>query len=351
MPYTLHRFGSVFLPTGMPITPIGTGETVSGAVQLVDGAVFDSHGTDQAPLRLPYDLIYRAMLWNTTTALLQTDLNALKGMRGKVDELYRQLPSGDVQWCTARLMGVRGEREVVNVRHQTVELQFQVQSPWYGDHHGDGLLFGDPGVEFGDGHCFGESDQYYLDQRAVNYSGASGTFTIGETITGSGSGVTGTLVYDTGTALVLESVTGNYLATDTLTGSASGVTADADSAGYTATYIQLVNAGNATVDNCVITVAVPGGSPAITALTIVVPDEASITYSGTIIAGTELVIDVGAWSVENDGDDDYDGLVRNAGHAIFPWHEIAAGGGWVGVARTGGDDTCTITFTYSDRWE
>lgn len=350
MPYTLQRFGSVYLPTGMPVTPIGTGETVSGAVQLVDGAVFDSHGTDKAPLRLPYDLTYRAMFWSTTTALLSTAVNALKAMRGKVDELYRLMPDGNNHWCTARLVSVRGEREVTNLRHQEIELSFQVMSPWYGNHHGAHWHFGD-GPEFGDGHCFGESDQYYLDQRAVNYSAATGTFTIGETITGSGSGATGALIYDTGTALVLDGVTGNYLATDTLTGSSSGVTADADSVSYAATYIVLGNGGDATVENCLITVDVPAGSPNITSLTIISPALSTFTYNGTVLAGKQLIIDVGAWSVLNNNADDYDGLERNAGHAIFPWLQLASGGAWVGIARTGGDDDCTITFDYSDRWE
>lgn len=56
-------------------------------------------------------------------------------------------------------------------------------------------------------------------------SSVSGTFSVGEIVTGGTTGSTGTVVSFSGTTLVLDQVSGDYFATETLTGGASGATA------------------------------------------------------------------------------------------------------------------------------
>ncbi len=56
-------------------------------------------------------------------------------------------------------------------------------------------------------------------------TGASGTFTSGETITGGTSSATGTLYADNGTTLFLQDVNGTFTDTETISGSSSGETA------------------------------------------------------------------------------------------------------------------------------
>ncbi len=68
----------------------------------------------------------------------------------------------------------------------------------------------------------------YLQQgKKVRYTGASGTFTVGETVTGGSSSATGVVYKDLGNALILynNSVSTPAFTAETLTGGTSGVTA------------------------------------------------------------------------------------------------------------------------------
>lgn len=113
--------------------------------------------------------------------------------------------------------------------------------------------------------------------------------------------------------------------------------------------ITVTNSGNATVKNAVITVTAVGTD--ITALTIAKSGETQLVYSGTIAAGESLVIDCGAWSVENDGTDDYANFALGASHAIEEWLHLEPGNNTITVTKTGGGTTSTIGFTYYDGWQ
>lgn len=112
--------------------------------------------------------------------------------------------------------------------------------------------------------------------------------------------------------------------------------------------VTVINGGNATVKNAVITVTAVGTD--ITSLIIAKSGETQLVYSGTIAVGESLVIDCGAWSVENDGADDYANFDLGASHAIEEWLHLDPGSNTITVTRTGGANS-TIGFTFYDLWE
>lgn len=113
--------------------------------------------------------------------------------------------------------------------------------------------------------------------------------------------------------------------------------------------VTVTNGGNATVKNAIITVTAAGTD--ITALTIAKSGETQLVYSGTIAAGESLVIDVGAWSVENDGADDYANFALGASHVIEEWLHLTPGSNTITVTKTGGSTASTIGIEFYDGWE
>lgn len=113
------------------------------------------------------------------------------------------------------------------------------------------------------------------------------------------------------------------------------------------------NGGNAAVEDAIITVT--AGSAAITALKIERKIGATIyeqlEFSGTIAAGNSLVIDVGAWSVLNNGVDAFDDLDLGADHASESWLRLLPGDNSIVVTFTGGSTDSTIRFDYWDAWK
>jgi len=112
------------------------------------------------------------------------------------------------------------------------------------------------------------------------------------------------------------------------------------------------NGGNRGITNPVITVSVPGGGTAITSITIAIAAASEFTYTGTIAAGTSLVIDCGARSVKNNGVSDYAHFALHAtNHVINPWLQFNPGNNSVIVTIVGGGVNSTISFAYDDGWE
>ncbi len=113
--------------------------------------------------------------------------------------------------------------------------------------------------------------------------------------------------------------------------------------------VSWTNAGNRAVDNAIITLT--AGANNITAVTFIVAGVSSITWTGTLVATTALVIDCGARTVLNNGVDARSGLTRNVAHTINPWLRLAASASTtVSVGFTGaGTPTCGIAA--SDGWK
>lgn len=73
--------------------------------------------------------------------------------------------------------------------------------------------------------------RYWVSGVKLNYDGASGKFTVGETVTGTGGG-SGVVYYDNGAYLLLHTVNATaFVDNETLTGGTSGTTASADGTG------------------------------------------------------------------------------------------------------------------------
>lgn len=112
--------------------------------------------------------------------------------------------------------------------------------------------------------------------------------------------------------------------------------------------IVCANGGNAAVTNAIITVTARG-TP-ITVLTVAITGISSWTWTGTLAVGESLVVDCGARTVRNDGDDDYGSFALGAAHTINDWLRLAPGNNTVVVTRTGGDATSEIEIAYADGW-
>lgn len=129
MGWMLTTFGSVTLPNRLfkleaPLV------AVSSQIALLGGKVFDAYWPADAPLRLPLEVRWQARLLSDTDSELFADLAELTGLTGKVDTLTRETSAGDDQTCTARLVSVSAPRELGMLRHQDVEMTFQLLTPW-----------------------------------------------------------------------------------------------------------------------------------------------------------------------------------------------------------------------------
>jgi hypothetical protein len=98
---------------------------------------------------------------------------------------------------------------------------------------------------------------------------------------------------------------------------------------------------------------VRAGGAAITALTIRnTTSGCCLTFTGTVAAGDDLVIDAGAQAVTNDGVGAYADLSRDPTyHQNGAWFELWAGDNSVTVTLTGGSTDSTITFEYYEGYE
>jgi hypothetical protein len=116
------------------------------------------------------------------------------------------------------------------------------------------------------------------------------------------------------------------------------------------TNIVINNAGNAIAKNVTITI-IPGTTDTITAVTITKTGETDITYTGTINPSQTLVIDCGAWSVENNLIDDYDGLTFGANHAIDGILQLDPGDNTITITKTGGNIDDRVIVSFYDAWD
>jgi len=75
---------------------------------------------------------------------------------------------------------------------------------------------------------------------SIAYTGLTGTFQVGETVTGGTSAATGTVIYDSGTVMLVADVTGTFADAETITGgtsSASATTSGTPANSYLASYV------------------------------------------------------------------------------------------------------------------
>lgn len=111
----------------------------------------------------------------------------------------------------------------------------------------------------------------------------------------------------------------------------------------------ITNNGNSPVKNAVLTIA--AGSVDITNVVITSGKGSHLIYAGTITAGQDLIIDCGAWSVNNNGAGDYDNFSLGGSHEIDYWVILDPGSNPFTVVLTGGGTDSTITFEFADGWQ
>jgi hypothetical protein len=114
--------------------------------------------------------------------------------------------------------------------------------------------------------------------------------------------------------------------------------------------LTITNGGNARVTDAIITIT--AGGVAITDTVIAKSGESNLHFTGTIAAGTSLVIDCGSFSVLNNGVDAYANLTLDTGHVIGEWLRLDPGDNTITVTLTVANLTVkpTVTFEYMDAW-
>lgn len=118
---------------------------------------------------------------------------------------------------------------------------------------------------------------------------------------------------------------------------------------YAATVNLVINnAGNTPVKDAILTIT--AFNVAITGLTITKSSETHLVYAGTISPGNSLVIDCGAWSVKNDGVDDYANFSFGGSHATDEILVLDPGDNTIQVVKTGGNINDTLAIEFSDGW-
>jgi hypothetical protein len=154
MSYILEKFGSLYLSQIMATTDVGAGGVISKLIRLPGGGAYNALGRERArgnPIRVNHSCI----LDGSSPAEVQVKLDALKGMVGVWDKLYRLLPDGSRQFVTAVLTDVTGTRKIENRNYQPVSLNFQsTEYYWHGNTtFGLGWNF-DHGYNFDEGMFF-----------------------------------------------------------------------------------------------------------------------------------------------------------------------------------------------------
>lgn len=102
--------------------------------------------------------------------------------------------------------------------------------------------------------------------------------------------------------------------------------------------------GTEDIDDAVITITASGS--AVGSVRIVLND-ADFTWTGTLSAGNDLVIDCGALTIQNNGVDAYADLTLAAGHALDGWLKLLAESNEINVTV---DVACDITVEHYDQW-
>lgn len=109
--------------------------------------------------------------------------------------------------------------------------------------------------------------------------------------------------------------------------------------------VAVTNNGVEEVRDAVLTVTATSN---ITNLVVQLGSNQKFTFSGTIAAGTALVIDTGKLTVRNNGVDAYNSFTLNATHTVDGWLVLASGTNNLTVTVTGGPGS--VAVVHYDQW-
>ena len=145
MSFQLREFGVHRVPEGLPRTPVGTAPTASRAMALPGGQFWDGDQDEQAPQALPWQLDYAGSFYATNALTLPAQVDAWRKLRGQRAVLVREMDESAgiggggarVQWCWARLLQVKADREARHREIQPASISWLIESSWYGSAHND----------------------------------------------------------------------------------------------------------------------------------------------------------------------------------------------------------------------
>jgi len=284
--YRLVQFGDVSLEYYNQVEDIGSGATPTSYLPLPEGGALDAFG-DRA---LHPGVVERnkslRLRVSTETELTALFLQLL-ALRGKRDKLYRRTASGDIHWQYARLVEVTAQRSHEQTKYKTIQ---------------------DLTLRFATQEAFWRGDlggTWYFDDGEYFDSGLS---------------------FDSGQEYPLTS----------------------SPATFTVSIGESDDAGRAAIR--AVRMTVNAGSADITALTIARTGGESLTFGGTIAAGTSLVIDCGTMQVLNNDVDAYDDLALSLTADMAAWFTLQPGDNAITVTFTGGGTGSQIDFSYYEVW-
>lgn len=401
----LVSFAGVTLPEHNRVYALPPASMTSGMVSTPAGP-FDAYGWGLPPAQVQQYNV--TMLANESSAsTLQTTLDTLRGLMGQRGTLLVETRAGELRWQTARLLGMDVPNDRATTQTQQLTVAFEACEPWWRREASNLCINGGFSAELDEWTISDPDAEVTVQDGAlwttkitgVPQASVSQTITVvaghtyrvtarswmqylvGTGLTGAGLAVTGLTgastqaptTEETWETLTTSGVASGTSITVTLTGFDNATPAyggivvfddvevvEITTLASSPTAVTITADGNAAIDDLVITVT--AGGAAITALEITnVTSEATaggvdteicdISYDGTIVAGKSLVIDCGAYSVENDGSDAMTNLTRETGHEVDGLFELRPGVvNTITVTFTGGSTDSTAMIQYEARW-
>jgi hypothetical protein len=288
--YRLIRFGTTDLEYTNQVDDIGSGETPTSYFELPEGGALDGFGSQQKNPTI-VERVKQLTLSGRTEAAVAAQFYGLMALRGKRDKLYRRTSGGKYHWTYARCKMVPATRDYQRTRFgwlQDVELHFICQdATWRGLYRGSWTL--NSGVKLNSGYALNTGEKYNL--------------------TASPCALT---------------INGYWSPLETAT-----------DAGRDAIRIMqiIVSAGNASMSP--ITIARTGGE--------------SLTYTGTIPSGGQLIINTGTHQVTCTGvSNPYNLLSFTPAADMAAWFTLLAGSNPITVTYTGGGTGKAIEFIFNE---
>ena len=284
--YIIERFGNILLPTLNVIHPQDTGEAAAQMLNLPGGGAYDLDGNNQG-FSGAYPLSVPCTIANRNEAILLSQYEQLRGLRGQRNRLYRRVYDGSLRWAWARMTGLSGVRPYGNENRYKLDLtlNFVINGPiWYGITR-IGYWNFDDGLYFDTALMFDDTD-YVID------------------LTGAGTIINPVNLGNAPNSNVVFRYTAKTSQTTAL-----------DVSMLFTDPIKVVHWG----------------------------------YAGIINVDSMLEIDCGAKTIKLDGVGDYGNFALDAAHNNNDWLPMYPGGSSITISGTGGADN-QLKLIYSDGW-
>lgn len=217
----LERFGAYEFGIYNPQDRLGGGVANAPLIRTAAGA-FDPLGTDTVRTG-EYQIVKRMVFMESTAAALQTQLDAVRALRGKRDTLYMRLADESVRSAYGRCVQVVIDRNTDNWLHQPVELVFEcLATEWVGAPHTASGWVLDAGVDLDTGYELDEAGTAETmassphTMTGVSNDGNQYVYDAVVTVTAGGADITALTIENTTNGLTNISFTGTVAAGEVL---------------------------------------------------------------------------------------------------------------------------------------